>query len=211
MMSEDFCSDSVPTVKAPLVQMPEPSVSESETEKINPNMKRTEERISGAEMEPSTLPWPGDKADQLGELEKAVSDLKLEQSEMDLVKEKESERSESGSLRGGVSRTESEREFGGREKQATCEDCSEGKQPELRKKVSHLEIEVEDLNSMPEKAVGVFSPIVSILRSTSMPDPPRYRSEIREEENHAFLGLQDTLPDGYYQDYHRQHKLQICE
>lgn len=212
-MSVDLSSDSVPMVKAPLVLMPEPSVPDSKTEKINTDMKRTEEKISGAEMEPSTLPWPRDKADQHCKIEKAASDVKLEQSEMDLVREKQSERSDSGSLRGGVSRTESEREFSGREKQETCEDCVEGKQPELKEKVPHLEIEVEELNGMPEKAAGVFSPNVSILRSVSMPDPPRCRPEMweEEEENHPFVGVQDTLPNGYYHDYPRQNKIEICE
>ncbi|KAF5907757.1 transmembrane protein 79-like, partial [Clarias magur] len=128
---------------------------------------------------------------------------------MNLIGEKESERSDSGSIPGGASRTESEREFGGREKQASCEDCMEGKQPELKEKVPHLEIEVEELNSMPEKAAGVFNPSVSILRSTSLPDQPRCKSEMWEEENHAFLG-QETLPDGYYHDYPREDNLQIC-
>ncbi|XP_026782447.3 transmembrane protein 79 isoform X1 [Pangasianodon hypophthalmus] len=211
-MSEDLSSDSVPMVKPPLVLKPEPSVPDCEREKkINTDMKRTGEKISGADMEPSTLPWPGDKADQFGKIEKAASDLKLEQSEMDLIGEKGSERSDSGSLRAGVSRTESEREFGGREKRATCEDCVEGKQPELREKVPHLEIEVEEMNSMPEKAAGVFSPSVSILRSTSMPEPPRRRSEMWKEENQAFLGNPDIHPDEYsYHEYPRQNNLQIC-
>lgn len=202
-MSEVLSSDSVPMVRL--------SVPVSETEKIKPDMKRTEEKISGAEIEPSTLPWPGDKADQRGKIEEAASDVKLEQSEMDLLREKESEGSNSGSLRGGVSRTESEREIDGNKKQETCEDCLEGKQPEKKEKVPHLEIEVEDLNSMPEKAAQVFSPSVSILRSTSMPDPPRYRSEMWEEEKHAFLTTQDTLPNGYYDDYPRKHKMDTCE
>lgn len=210
-MSEDFSLDSVPTVKSPLILTPEPSVPDLKTEKINAAMKRTEEKISGAEKEPSTLPWPGDNTDQLGKIEKAASDLKLEESKMDLVREKQSERSDSGSLRGGVSRTESEREFGGQEKQVTCEDCMEGKQPLLRDKVPHLEIEVEELNCMPEKAAGVFSPGLQIVRSTSMPDPPRCSSELWEDQNHAFLGLQDKLPDGYYHDYTRENKLEICE
>lgn len=211
-MSEDLSSVSVPMVKAPLDLMPESSVADWETEKkISTDMKRTEEKISGADTEPSTLPWPGDKADQNGKIEKAASDLKLEQSQMDLVEEKESERSDSGSHRGGVSRTESEREFGGQEKQAMCEDCIERKQPELGEKVPHLEIEVEELNSMPEKAVGVFSPSVSILRSTSMPDQPRCKPELWEEESHAFIRREETLPDDYYHDYPRQNKLQICE
>lgn len=210
-MSEDLSSDSVPMVKAPVVLMPEPSVPDSKTERIKPDMKRTEEKISGAETEPSTLPWPGDKADQHGKIEEAASDVKLEQSEMYLLREKESERSDSGSLRGGVSRTESEREVGVQEKQETCEDCLEGKQPEKKEKVPHLEIEVEDLNSMPEKAAKVFSPSESIMRSTSMPNPPRCRSEMYEEENHAFLGIQDTVSNSYYNDYMRESKLEICE
>lgn len=212
-MSEDLSSDSVPLVKDPLVLTPQPTVPDWETEKkINADMKRTEEKLAGAEMEPSTLPWPGDKADQPGKIENAASDLSPEQREMDFVGDKESERSDSGSLLGGVSRTESEREFGGREKRAACEDCMEGKQPEQREKVPHLEIEVEESNSMPEKAAGVFSPNVSILHATSMPEPPRRRSELwGEEENHVFVGQQDTLPDRYYHEYHQQNKLQICE
>ncbi|KAK3572299.1 hypothetical protein QTP86_030247 [Hemibagrus guttatus] len=209
-MSEDLSSDSVPLGKDPLVLTPQPTVPDWETEKISADMKRTEEKLTSAEMEPSTLPWPGDKADQLCKIENAVSDLNPEQREMDLVGDKESERSDTGSLRGGVSRTESEREFGGREKHAACEDCMEGKQPEQREKVPHLEIEVEELNSMPEKAAGVFSPSVSILRSTSMPEPTRCRSELWEEENSVFLGQQDTLPDGYYHECHQQKELQIC-
>lgn len=205
-MSEDLSTDSVPIVKAPLVLTPEPAVPDWEMEKkINTDMKRTEEKISDADTQSSTLPWSGDKAD-----------LKLEKSGMDLVGEKESERSDSGSIRGGVSRTESEREFGGREKQATCEDCLEGKQPELNEKAPHLEIEVEELNSMPEKAAGVFNPSVSVLRSTSLPDPPKYRSEMWPEENHALIRQQETVPDGYhdfhdYHDYPKQSNLQVCE
>lgn len=204
-MSEDLSTDSVPIVKAPLVLTPEPAVPDWEMEKkINTDMKRTEEKISDADTQSSTLPWSGDKGD-----------LKLEKSGMDLVGEKESERSDSGSIRGGVSRTESEREFGGREKQATCEDCLEGKQPELNEKAPHLEIEVEELNSMPEKAAGVFNPSVSVLRSTSLPDPPKYRSEMWPEENHALIRQQETVPDGYhdfhdYHDYPKQSNLQVC-
>ncbi|XP_027005604.1 transmembrane protein 79 [Tachysurus fulvidraco] len=188
-MSEDLSSDSVP----------DPTDWET-GKKINADMERTEENLTSAETEPSTLPWPGDKADQLGEIEEAVSVLSPEQSEMDLVRGKESERSDSG---GEVSRTESEREIGGREKLA-CEDCMEKTQPEKKEKVPHLEIELEEWNSMPEKAAGVFSPSLSILRSTSMPEPPRRRSEMWEEENHVFLGHQVTIPDGYYNDYPKQ-------
>ncbi|KAI5618226.1 transmembrane protein 79 [Silurus asotus] len=209
-MSEELTTDSVIVLKAHPVLPPEPSVPDCEIEtKINTDMKRTEEKISGAETEPSTLPWPGDKSDQLGKIEKEASDLKLEQSKMDLVGEKVSKRSDSGSIRGGVSRTESEREFGGQEKQAACKDCVEGKQPELMEKVPHLEIKVDEVNSMPEKAAGVFSP--NVMRSVSMPDPPRCRSEMwdEEEEKHAFLGQEDTFQNGYYDDYSRHNKLQI--
>lgn len=188
-MSEDFSSDSVS----------HPTDWKME-KKINADMERTEENLTSAETEPSTLPCPGDKA-ELGEIEEAVSVLNPEQSEMDLVRGKESERSDSG---GEVSRTESEREIGGREKSAACEDCMEETQPEQKEKVPHLEIELEELNGMPQKAAGVFSPSLSILRSTSMPEPPRHRSEMWEEENHVFLGHQDTIPDGYYHDYPKQ-------
>lgn len=199
-MSVNVSSDSVPVVKDPLVK----------EMNINTDMKRTEEKTTVAETEACTLPWSRDKADQFGEAEKDASDLNPEQSELDLVEDKKSERSDSGSLRGGVSRTESEREFGGKEKSAACEDYLEEKEPEIKEKVPHLEIEVEELNSMPEKAAGVFSPNSSILRSTSMPEPPRRRSGMWEEENHVFLGHQDTLPEGYYHDYSRQNQLQIC-
>ncbi|TSK34771.1 Transmembrane protein 79 [Bagarius yarrelli] len=173
-------------------------------------MKRPDEKTTVAENEAGTLPWPGDKTDQFGEIEKEVSDLGPEQSEMDPVEDRKSDRSDSGSLRGGLSRTESEREFEGKEKDSACENYLDEKEAEIKEKVPHLEVEVEELNSMPEKAAGVFSPSVSVLRSTSMPEPPRHRSETWEEENRVFLGHQDTLPDGYYHDYSRQNQWQFC-
>ncbi|XP_062847771.1 transmembrane protein 79 [Trichomycterus rosablanca] len=190
-MSELLFPDSAPILKAPPDQITKPSAPEwvkDEEEKMKTDLNRAEEEMT-ADVEPSTLPWPGDKADQ---------------PEPDNA---ESTRSDSVSLRGGASRTESEREFGGRDKRQTGDSWMEGERPE---KVEHLEIEVEELNAMPEKAAGVFSPSLGIMRSVSMPNPPRHSSECWKEENTPFINHQGTLPDGYCDDYPRHYKTQCC-
>lgn len=195
-MSETLTADAVPVVKDPLRLTAGPDTpgwaAEEETMKKDVNgMEGTDGVVSSAYLEPSTLQWPGDKANQPGGMgDKARSDVKLDSSETDAAAEEVSVQSDFPMGHGGVSRTESEREFG------------EKDQLELKEKGGHLEIEVEDLNSMPEKAAGVFSPSVTILRSTSMPEPPKQSMNWEAStEKSPFLGRQVTLPDDCYHEY----------
>uniref|UniRef100_A0A671PTK3 Transmembrane protein 79-like n=1 Tax=Sinocyclocheilus anshuiensis TaxID=1608454 RepID=A0A671PTK3_9TELE len=114
-------------------------------------------------MEPSTLQWPENKPEP--------QILPVKDGESTSVK------SDCISIQGGVSRTECEREeYGLREKEKTGEGwrrMEAGKESvsdtELRNRVKSTcsEIEVEEVNIMPENAARVFSPSITILLSTS--------------------------------------------
>ncbi|KAI7806714.1 transmembrane protein 79 [Triplophysa rosa] len=154
-----------------------------------------------ADMEPSTLQWPEKKS-------------KPQSTGKD--GETTSVRSNCVSLRGGVSRTESEREeFGMGEKQKMGEgwmetDGKRASEMELRngvKSISYSEIEVEEENVMPEKAAGVFNTSVTVLRTTSQPEYPQDRVDTwrdGEEEKSQFLGthsMHGTPLDEYNRDW----------
>ncbi|KAL0171846.1 hypothetical protein M9458_032157, partial [Cirrhinus mrigala] len=163
-----------------------------------------EEMIKSASMEASTLQWPENKPEPQilppkgGETRSIQSDCI--------------------SHRGGVSRTESEREeFVLREKEKTGESWREMEKENegvsdtvLRNRVKSTssEIVVEEVNIMPKNAARVFSPSITILRSTSQQEAAdHWRDE--EEERSPFLGghgTHGTPLEEYYQDWPIEHK-----
>lgn len=178
------------------------------TKNVKNNEEEEEEMIKSANMEPSTLQWPEKKP---GPQILPVQDG-----------ESVSMRSDFISLRGGVSRTESEREeFGMGEKRKSGEEWREmetGKESisdfELRNGVKSTcsEIEVEEMNMMPENAARVFSPSITILRSTSLQEAGnRWRDA--EDERSVFLGTHETHgtpTEGYYHDWPVTTKSRCC-
>ncbi|XP_072534842.1 transmembrane protein 79 [Salminus brasiliensis] len=182
-MSETLPADSVPMIKGLLV------LTEGE-----------DEIVPIAHVEASTLQYSGDKANQPGGTgNEEGSDLKLDGSETDVAAEEASARSDCASVHGVNSQTESEREFQVKEKQAEGEECQEKESDEQKEKGAHLEIKVEELNLMPEKAAGVFSPCVTVHHS-SITEPPRQSTVCCDEhtEKSSFLRPHGTPPDGYY-------------
>ncbi|KAI1901478.1 hypothetical protein AGOR_G00034850 [Albula goreensis] len=142
--------------------------------------------VSSAKQEPSTLQWPGgkDRGDE----------------------------SVSPSLKGRESRTESERELGGRGSRA------DGGWPEGDKareagmsdgaSAGHFllegaENEGDMANWMPEKAAQVFSPQVKILCPSGKYESPAESATLRVSgtEKSPLLGPQGTPPDAYYHDW----------
>lgn len=180
------------------------------TKDVNSNeVKEEEEMIKSANMETSTLQWAEKKPEP-----QILPVLDGESASM---------RSDCISLRGGVSRTESEREeFGMGEKRKTGEEWREmkmGKESisdlELRNGVKSTcsEIEVEEMNIMPENAARVFSPSITILRSTSQQEAAdQLRDD--EEQRSPFLGMHGThgtpLED-YYHDWPITSKSRCCK
>ncbi|KAK7147227.1 hypothetical protein R3I94_009921 [Phoxinus phoxinus] len=162
------------------------------TKNVNNNEEEEEEMIKSANMEPSTLQWPENKP---GPQILSVQDG-----------ESVSARSDCNSLRGGVSRTESEREeFGMGVKRKTGEEWT-GKESisdfELRNGVKSTCSEIEEMNMMPENAARVFSPSITILRSTSQQEAADSWRDA-EDERSVFLGTHETYGtpiDGYYHD-----------
>ncbi|KAK2902920.1 hypothetical protein Q8A67_007633 [Cirrhinus molitorella] len=167
-----------------------------------------EEMIESANMEPSTLQWPENKPEP--------QILPFKDGETASIK------SDCISLRGGVSRTESEREeFGLREKEKTGERWREmetGKvsvsDTELRNRVKSTcsEIEVEEMNIMPKNAARVFSPSITILRSTSLQEAADHRRD-DEEQRSPFLGghgTHGTPLEEYYHDWPVTPKSHCC-
>ncbi|XP_052434403.1 transmembrane protein 79 isoform X2 [Carassius gibelio] len=175
--------------------------------KYENSTKEEEEMIKSANMEPSTLPWPESKHE--------AQILPVKGGESTSVK------SDCISLRdGGVSRTESEREeFRLREKEDTCEgwrrmeagkECVSDTELRNRVKSTSSEIEVEEVNIMPKNAARVFSPSITILRSTSQHEaahPERYEEE---EERSPFLGTHGTPVEEYYNDWPITPKSHCC-
>lgn len=168
------------------------------------------EVMSFACMEPSTLQWsyPGEK-DALKEFGRSVSqEIERDRGEgKEADGERASMQSECLSLRGGESRTESERELRTREKRKTADGWQElekerekEREVELelraRQKGSHLEIEMEEVNSLPEEAARVFSP--NRLCISSLPESPR---DWEGAEKSPFLGSHGAPLNGYYQDW----------
>lgn len=168
-----------------------------------------EEMIKSANMEPSTLQWPENKPEP--------QILPVKDGESTSLK------SDCISQSGGVSWTESEREeFGLREKEKTGEGwrrMGTGKESvsdtELRNRVKSTcsEIVVEEVNIMPENAARVFSPSITILRSTSQQEAAdQWRDE--EEERSPFLGTHGThgTPlEEYYNDWPITPKSRCCK
>ncbi|XP_026083238.1 transmembrane protein 79-like [Carassius auratus] len=158
-----------------------------------------EEMIKSASMEPSTLQWPENKAEP--QIQMPVK-----------VGESTSVKSDCISLHGGVSRTESERE------EFLLKEMDTGKESfshsELKNGVKSTgsEIEVEEVNMMPENAARVFSPSISILRSTSKQEAADHLRD-DEEEKSPFMGTHGThgtpLED-YYQDWSVTSKSRCC-
>ncbi|XP_016144714.1 transmembrane protein 79-like isoform X3 [Sinocyclocheilus grahami] len=161
------------------------------TKDVNSTEEEEEEMIKSASMEPSTLQWPENKP------EPQILPVKDEEST--------SVKSDCISLRCGVSRTESEREeFGLKEMEAGKESVSD---PELRNRVKSTCSEIEVVNIMPENAARVFSPSITILRSTSEQEAA---DDWREEERSPFMGTHGTPLEDYYQDWPATSKSRCC-
>lgn len=156
------------------------------TQDVN-SSEEEEEMIKSANMEPSTLQWPENKP------EPQILPVKDGESTRTSVK--------SDCISGGLSRTESEREeFGLREKEKTGEGwrwMETGKEnvsdTELRNRVKSTcsEIEVEEMNIMPENSARVFNTNITILHSTSQQEvADHWRDEAGERS--PFLGSHGT-------------------
>ncbi|KAG7469482.1 hypothetical protein MATL_G00129490 [Megalops atlanticus] len=168
-----------------------------------------EKVVSSAAMESSTLPLSESKGRE--KMSTVGNDVLGEGGGVAGEKETQGERGsmDSGctSMRGRESRTESERELGGREREP-----EEGWDREMsvkeRGKMSHLDLgaaaEGDDLiNSMPEKAAQVFSPRITILNSSSKHESHGESVPLWEghTEKSPFLGPHGTPPDGYYHEW----------
>ncbi|XP_016363393.1 transmembrane protein 79 isoform X2 [Sinocyclocheilus anshuiensis] len=175
------------------------------TKDVNSTEEEEEEMIKSANMEPSTLQWPENKPEP--------QILPVKDGESTSVK------SDCISIQGGVSRTECEREeYGLREKEKTGEGwrrMEAGKESvsdtELRNRVKSTcsEIEVEEVNIMPENAARVFSPSITILLSTSQLEAAdHWRDE--EEERSPFLETHGTPLEEYYNDWPITPKSRCC-
>lgn len=139
-----------------------------------------DEGVESAAMEPSTMPWPGDRqtgGQTGGQTGKG---------------DRMSVRSDT-SLREAASWTESEREMmvEGDRKRGGAKDEEEAEPP------THLEEEEEEPteNHLPEKAAQVFSPAVTVLPSPSSPRDSEAFWEMQSEKS-PFLS-----PRGVPQDY----------
>lgn len=163
------------------------------------------EVMSFASLEPSTLQWPAEK-DVIKDTEMPASqDSERERGEgKETDGERASVRSECLSLRGGESTTESERELRMREKRKTADGWPElekekEREAELelraRQKGSHLEIEMAEVNSMPEEAARVFR--TNMHRSSIVPESPREW----DDERNPFMGSHGAPVNGYYHDW----------
>ncbi|XP_063054623.1 transmembrane protein 79 isoform X2 [Engraulis encrasicolus] len=171
-----------------------------------------EEVMGYASMEPTTLQWPSDK-EALMENERERGEGK----EMD-SRERASMRSDCASLQGGAgggreSRTESEMELRMREKRKTADGWPDmtmetgpggererdgGMELKARQKGSHLEIEMDEVNSMPEEAARVFRPNgMHHGGGGGVPESPREW----EDERSPFMGAHGAPANGYYQDW----------
>ncbi|XP_076136493.1 transmembrane protein 79 [Alosa pseudoharengus] len=163
------------------------------------------EVMSFASMEPSTLQWPAEK-DALNKAGRPLSQesqrVSGEGKEMD--DERASIQSECLSLRGRESTTESERELRMREKSADgwLEKKNEREaELELRaqQKGCHMEIEMDEVNSMPEEAARVFRP--NMHHSSIVPESPR---DWDDEDKSPFIGSHGAPVNEYYNDWEPQ-------
>ncbi|XP_070768372.1 transmembrane protein 79 isoform X2 [Enoplosus armatus] len=142
-------------------------------------MRRTkgeDEVVRSAMMEPSTLPWPGDRqtGGQTGKGDRMSVRSDISQREADSWTESERELMAEGERKGG----------------AAGEEEGVG----LR---THLEEEEPVENHLPAKAAQVFSPAVTVLHSPSSPRESEAFWEM-ESEKSPFLG-----PRGVPQDYNQ--------
>lgn len=200
--------DKGPPAKVAVPQTPEWVADVDNLTKTISSTEGSVEIIKSADMEPSTLQWP---------------EKKSEPQSTGKDGETTSVRSDCVSLRGGVSRTESEREeFGMGQKQKVDEGWMEmeekrASEMELRngvKSIPYSEIQVEEEeNIMPEKAAGVFNTSINVLRSTSQPEYPRDKVDDGEEEKSHFLGTHSrhgTPIEEYYRDWPIESKSYCC-
>uniref|UniRef100_A0A8C1Y4S2 Transmembrane protein 79b n=1 Tax=Cyprinus carpio TaxID=7962 RepID=A0A8C1Y4S2_CYPCA len=157
--------------------------------------------IKSASMEPSTLQWPENKPEP--------QILPVKDGESTSVK------SDCISLQGGVSQTESQRE----EFLLKGIDAGKGSvsDSELRNGVKSTcsEIEVEEVNIMPENAARVFSPNISILHSTSKQEAADHWRDDEEETSpfmgtHGTHGTHGTPLEDYYHDCSVTSKSRCC-
>uniref|UniRef100_A0A8C0YHT8 Transmembrane protein 79b n=1 Tax=Cyprinus carpio carpio TaxID=630221 RepID=A0A8C0YHT8_CYPCA len=188
-----------PPGPAAVVQIPEWVADvDKVTKDVNSTEQEEEDMIKSASMEPSTLQWPENKPEP--------QIMPVKDGESTSVK------SDCISLQGGVSQTESQRE----EFLLKGMDAGKGSvsDSELRNGVKSTcsEIEVEEVNIMPENAARVFSPNISILHSTSKQEAAdHWRDD--EEETSPFMGTNGThgtpLED-YYHDCSVTSKSRCC-
>lgn len=178
---------------------------EQEEKDIKADLTSTVNEINGNESEMSTLPYPGDKIKpRCGT--NPESDPKNEMIESDAEADKASIKSDIMSRKERMSRTESEGEYVYGNKKVNGDVRMKADQPQ---KEPHLEIEVEELNRMPENAVGVFNSNAGVQRSVSMPNPPRCNSACWEEKNPLF-GHEGMFTNGYDYGYSTHEKFSCC-
>uniref|UniRef100_A0A672KHQ5 Transmembrane protein 79-like n=1 Tax=Sinocyclocheilus grahami TaxID=75366 RepID=A0A672KHQ5_SINGR len=81
---------------------------------------------------------------------------------------------------------------------------------ELKNRVKSTcsEIEGEEVNIMPQNAARVFSPSITILRSTSQQEAADHWRDENEEERSPFLGTHGTPLEEYYNDCIRSYQPQ---
>lgn len=168
------------------------------------------EVMSFASMEPSTLQWPAEKDALKDTGMPASQESKRESGEgKEMDGERASVRSECLSLKGGESMTESERELRMREKRKTADGWPEVEKEKekdrdvelelrARQKGSHLEIEMDEVNSMPEEAARVFRP--NMHHPSIVPESPREWDNDRS----PFLGHHGAPMNGYYHDWEEE-------
>ncbi|XP_061071965.1 transmembrane protein 79-like [Conger conger] len=184
---------------------------EDEENKMEEEEKEDEEEaVSSALLEPSTLQWPENKEREVtggAGFVKGEGEEEEEGAGAARAKETEAENGSVESLctsaKGQESRTESDRELERRDRESVEGWMELEKEMGMKeeKKPNPFEIEVEEgdalVNSMPEKAAGVFSHSVTILHSSSKPESPGelWRGD---PETAPFLGPHATLPNDYY-------------
>lgn len=163
-------------------------------------------------MEPSTLQWPPDKDVPQNPAEKAAShERERERGEgKETDGERASVQSECVSFKGRASMTESERELRMREKIKSAEGWQEKEREsdmELKahQKGSHLEIVMDEVNSMPDEAARVFGP--GMIHTSGLSGSQDWGAN----EKSPFLGSHGAPINGYYQDWEPENPNKGCE
>ncbi|XP_028836610.1 transmembrane protein 79 isoform X2 [Denticeps clupeoides] len=164
-----------------------PSWEEEERfKKPDGGFEADEKAVHSAHMEPGTLEWPGAKA---------------------AAAERASVMSECPSLKGGESRTESQRELGAEEQKPAAPagptGAGGGGAPEEKR--SHLEVKVEEINSMPDEAARVFTLGVT----ESQREYGASWDEVTEKSH--FLGSHGVPTNGYHPDWQRGPPKRGCD